>query len=158
MKLTCLAKTAMSSLKESEEQTSPPATPGSLGVHVANSHFSKTSASSGNKGWLQEGKHSLRKEPHTGCTMPAAKNSPHRHIRHLSATWVQNVSLHVHTEHSWMRLFFTFVPLNSFYTHSSQNKWPCFFCFFLMGLSTTKTINLGFNVSFLEAVWTGTHE
>lgn len=47
---TCLAKTAMSSLKESEEQTSPPATPGSLGVHVANSHFSKTSASSGNKG------------------------------------------------------------------------------------------------------------
>lgn len=54
-KLTCLANTAMSSLKESEEQTSPPATPGSLGVHVANSHFSKTSASSGNKGWLQEG-------------------------------------------------------------------------------------------------------
>lgn len=49
-KLTCLAKTAMSSLKESDEQTSPPATPGSLGVHVANSHFSKTSASSGNKG------------------------------------------------------------------------------------------------------------
>lgn len=57
--LTCLAKTAMSSLNESEEQTSPPATPGSLGVHVANSHFSKTSASSGNKGWLQEEKHSL---------------------------------------------------------------------------------------------------
>jgi len=49
-KLTCLAKTAMSSLKESEEQTSPPATPGSRGVHVANSHFSKTSASSGNNG------------------------------------------------------------------------------------------------------------
>lgn len=57
--ITCLAKTAISSLKESEEQTSPPATPGSLGVHVANSHFSNTSASSGNKGWLQEGKHSL---------------------------------------------------------------------------------------------------
>lgn len=48
--ITCLAKTAISSLKESEEQTSPPATPGSLGVHVANSHFSNTSASSGNKG------------------------------------------------------------------------------------------------------------
>lgn len=63
-RITCLAKTAMSSLKESEEQTSPPATPGSLGVHVANSHFSKTSASSGNNGWLQEGKHRLS----TGCT------------------------------------------------------------------------------------------
>jgi len=44
----------MSSLKESEEQTSPPATPLSLGVHVANSHFSKISASRGNKGCLKE--------------------------------------------------------------------------------------------------------
>lgn len=51
---TCLEKTAMSSLKESEEQTSPPTTPLSLGVHVANSHFSKISASRGNKGCLQE--------------------------------------------------------------------------------------------------------
>lgn len=44
----------MSSLKESEEQTSPPATALSLGVQVASSHFSKMSASSGNKGCLQE--------------------------------------------------------------------------------------------------------
>ncbi len=51
---TCLEKTAMSSLKESEEQTSPPATPLSLGVQVANSHFSKISASRGNNGCLQE--------------------------------------------------------------------------------------------------------
>ena len=51
--LTCLEKTAISSLKDSEEQTSPPATPGSRGVHVANSHFSKINASSGNKGCLQ---------------------------------------------------------------------------------------------------------
>lgn len=49
---TCLAKTAMSSLKESEEQTSPPATPGSRGVQVASSHFSKTRASRGNNGCL----------------------------------------------------------------------------------------------------------
>lgn len=49
---TCLAKTAMSSLKESEEQTSPPATPGSRGVQVANSHFSKTRANRGNNGCL----------------------------------------------------------------------------------------------------------
>lgn len=51
---TCLEKTAMSSLKESEEQTSAPATALSLGVQVASSHFSKMSASSGNKGCLQE--------------------------------------------------------------------------------------------------------
>lgn len=42
----------MSSLKDSDEQTSPPATPGSLGVQVANSHFSKISASKGNRGCL----------------------------------------------------------------------------------------------------------
>lgn len=52
--VTCLAKTAMSSLKESEEHTSPPATPGSRGVHVASSHFSKTRASRGKRGWLQK--------------------------------------------------------------------------------------------------------
>ena len=51
---TCLANTAMSSLKESEEHTSPPAAPGSRGVHVASSHFSNTSASSGKSGWLRE--------------------------------------------------------------------------------------------------------
>lgn len=44
----------MSSLKESEEQTSPPATQLSRGVHVASSHFSKIRASSGNKGCLEE--------------------------------------------------------------------------------------------------------
>lgn len=54
--LTCLEKTAMSSLKDSEEQTSPPATPGSRGVQVANSHFSKIRASRGNRGWLQQNK------------------------------------------------------------------------------------------------------
>jgi hypothetical protein len=44
----------MSSLKDSDEQTSPPATEGSLGVHVASSHFSKIRASSGNSGCLKE--------------------------------------------------------------------------------------------------------
>ena len=43
----------MSSLNDSEEQTSPPATPGSLGVHVANSHFSNIKARRGNNGCLQ---------------------------------------------------------------------------------------------------------
>lgn len=54
VRVTCLAKTAMSSLKESDEHTSPPATPGSRGVHVASSHFSNTRASRGNRGWLRE--------------------------------------------------------------------------------------------------------
>lgn len=57
---TCLAKAAMSSLKESEEHTSPPggvprpAPAPSRGEHVANSHFSKTRASSGKSGCLGE--------------------------------------------------------------------------------------------------------
>lgn len=51
---TCLLKTAMSSLKDSEEHTSPPATPGSRGVHVASSHFSNMSANNGNNGCLQK--------------------------------------------------------------------------------------------------------
>lgn len=51
--LTCLLNTATSSENESDEQTSPPATPGSRGVHVANSHFSNISASKGNSGWLK---------------------------------------------------------------------------------------------------------
>jgi hypothetical protein len=51
--LTWLEKTRMSSLKDSDEQTSPPATPGSLGVHVASSHFSKMRASSGKRGCLK---------------------------------------------------------------------------------------------------------
>lgn len=50
--LTCFEKTAISSLNDSEEHTSPPATPGSRGVHVANSHFSNISASNGNSGCL----------------------------------------------------------------------------------------------------------
>lgn len=44
-------------MKESDEHTSPP--PGtfwSLGVQVANSHFSNTIASSGKSGWLQGNK------------------------------------------------------------------------------------------------------
>ena len=45
----------MSSLNDSELQTSPPATPGSLGVQVASSHFSKMRASRGKRGCLQEG-------------------------------------------------------------------------------------------------------
>lgn len=57
---TCLAKAAMSSLKESEEQTSPPrgvpspAPAPSRGEQVANSHFSKTRARSGKSGCLEE--------------------------------------------------------------------------------------------------------
>ena len=43
----------MSSLNETEEHTSPPIAPGSRGVHVASSHFSKISASRGNSGWLE---------------------------------------------------------------------------------------------------------
>lgn len=50
--LTCLLKTATSSLKESDEHTSPPATPGSRGVHVASSHFSNINANSGKSGCL----------------------------------------------------------------------------------------------------------
>lgn len=53
---TCLEKTAISSLNDSELQTSPPATPGSRGVQVANSHFSKISARRGNKGCLKQGR------------------------------------------------------------------------------------------------------
>ncbi len=43
----------MSSLKDSDEQTSPPATEGSRGVQVASSHFSKMRASRGNRGCLK---------------------------------------------------------------------------------------------------------
>lgn len=45
-----LEKTRISSLKDSEEHTSPPAILGSRGVHVASSHFSKISANRGNNG------------------------------------------------------------------------------------------------------------
>ena len=43
----------MSSLNDSDEQTSPPATPGSRGVQVANSHFSKMRANKGKSGCLK---------------------------------------------------------------------------------------------------------
>ena len=46
----------MSSLNDSDEHTSPPATEGSLGVQVANSHFSNISASKGNNGCLKKSK------------------------------------------------------------------------------------------------------
>jgi len=51
---TCFENTAMSSLKDSDEQTSPPVTDGSLGVQVASSHFSKISARRGNRGCLEK--------------------------------------------------------------------------------------------------------
>lgn len=57
----------MSSLKESEEQMSPPATALSLGVQVASSHFSKMSASSGNKGCLQEEQRRRRSDGAPTC-------------------------------------------------------------------------------------------
>lgn len=66
---TCLEKTAMSSLKDSDEQTSPPATPGSRGVHVANSHFSNIKARSGNSGclWIErEGRNIYENGGHIG--------------------------------------------------------------------------------------------
>lgn len=50
MKLTDLLKAAISSLKDSDEQTSAPCIFWSLGVHVANSHFSNTNARSGKSG------------------------------------------------------------------------------------------------------------
>lgn len=52
--LTCFENTAMSSLNDSDEHTSPPATPGSLGVQVASSHFSNISARSGKRGCLKK--------------------------------------------------------------------------------------------------------
>jgi len=54
MILTCFENTAISSLNDSEEHTSPPATPGSRGVHVASSHFSKIRARRGNRGCLKQ--------------------------------------------------------------------------------------------------------
>lgn len=52
-KLTWLAKTRTSSLKDSEEHTSLPGLFESLGVHVDSSHFSNTRAKSGNSGCLK---------------------------------------------------------------------------------------------------------
>lgn len=53
--LTCFENIVMSSSNDSDEHTSP-VTPLSLGVQVANSHFSKTSASRGNRGCLKHKK------------------------------------------------------------------------------------------------------
>lgn len=69
LQVTCFANAAMSSLKDSEEQTSlwqfipgrwelAEKEAGSRGEQVANSHFSNTKASSGNSGWLEEHTHS----------------------------------------------------------------------------------------------------
>ena len=52
---TCLVNSATSSLNDSDEQTSL-GPPGSLGVQVANSHFSNINANNGNNGWLKEKK------------------------------------------------------------------------------------------------------
>ncbi len=52
---TCLVNSVTSSLNDSDEQTSPGPL-GSLGVQVANSHFSKINANNGNNGWLKEEK------------------------------------------------------------------------------------------------------
>ena len=49
----------MSSLKDSDEQTSPPATEGSLGVQVASSHFSNISANNGNSGCLEDAQNEI---------------------------------------------------------------------------------------------------
>ena len=63
---TCFEKTAISSLKDSELQTSPPATPGSRGVHVASSHFSKMRARRGKRGCLKQGDFSRKKRRREG--------------------------------------------------------------------------------------------
>lgn len=104
---TCLAKTAMSSLKESEEQTSPPATPGSRGVQVASSHFSKTRANRGNNGCLT-GSATQRHTHGDGCRGEGARTVinkfggfgflpyHHRHAPHFttlpsgSRAWARN--------------------------------------------------------------------
>ncbi len=65
MCLTCFENSVISSSKDSDEQTSP-VTPLSLGVQVANSHFSKTSASRGKRGCLQNTSHSVRLQPVCG--------------------------------------------------------------------------------------------
>lgn len=68
LQVTCFANAAMSSLKDSEEQTSlwqvipgrwelAEKEAGSRGEQVASSHFSNTKASSGNSGWLEANTH-----------------------------------------------------------------------------------------------------
>lgn len=52
-RFTCLEKMAKSSLKLSDEHTSPPGALGSRGEQVANSHFSKINVKSGNSGCLE---------------------------------------------------------------------------------------------------------
>jgi hypothetical protein len=49
LNITCLANSVTSSLNDSDEQTSPGPLE-SLGVQVANSHFSKINANNGNNG------------------------------------------------------------------------------------------------------------
>lgn len=90
---TCLAKAAMSSLKESEEQTSPPgdepspAEAPSRGEHVASSHFSKTRAKSGKRGCLgRTGKWACMRG-HMECleTDTRRETDPERHKGHRGA-------------------------------------------------------------------------
>ena len=82
MKFTCLEKTAMSSLKDSEEQTSPPATPGSRGVHVANSHFSNINANNGNNGCLKSEPIEKKKINHKSAVKMSEIEQFHRvHMR-----------------------------------------------------------------------------
>lgn len=90
---TCLAKTAMSSLKESEEQTSPPATPGSRGVQVASSHFSKTSASRGNSGCLPGGGTQRQKRGHVERSARQQVPSRPGPLRAPRGTWPRSPRL-----------------------------------------------------------------
>ena len=59
--VTCLVNSATSSLNDSDEQTSP-GPPGSRGVQVANSHFSKIKANNGNNGWLKKTQITIRQQ------------------------------------------------------------------------------------------------
>lgn len=94
IELTCLLKIEISSLNDSEEHTSPPWTPGSRGVHVANSHFSNISAKSGNNGCLEERKAERAKTlifisigPHSTCRQSARREYIINKQSDLIATW-----------------------------------------------------------------------
>lgn len=92
--LTCFAKTAMSSLKESEEHTSPPATPGSRGVQVASSHFSKTRANRGNNGCLT-GSATQRHTHRDGVQRGRSKNCNQQVWRDLDSFFLHNKHAHI---------------------------------------------------------------
>lgn len=73
----------MSSLKESEEQTSAPAMPLSRGVQVASSHFSNINASNGNKGCLKKRK-KKQKEVEEDEKGEEKKEQGEKKINHLN--------------------------------------------------------------------------